>query len=232
MPDQVKILLIIIVGFFFLFILWAISIGVTYWDSASRRKLSGIETAAWVGLVVLIPGIGFAGYLFGRVLEAFLSSGRLGRENPNYPRRVTLLKRQIGPGQQTGTILGADLLQSPSTGFLSTQPTSAVLNQGVRKYTLTVIEGPYSGVAYILDSLPVRIGRGQEVSIPLDDDRGVSRQHAELYEEMGALRIRDLKSTHGTKVNDFSINDKSLVPGDRIRVGVSTLLVGIQEGPV
>ena len=69
------------------------------------------------------------------------------------------------------------------------------------------------------------------MSIALDEDRSVSRLQAEIYEQSGVLRIRDLKSTHGTKVNDFSISDKSLDAGDRIWVGMSILLVGVKEEP-
>ena len=72
-----------------------------------------------------------------------------------------------------------------------------------------------------------RIGRGSEAQIRLDGDLGVSRQHAQIYEQSGVLRVRDLQSTHGTAVNGFSIADKSLDPGDRIRVGLSTLLVKV-----
>jgi hypothetical protein len=222
MPEQWKNLLIITVVVFVLLILWAISIGITYWDVVSRRKLSGIETAAWIALVVLVPGIGFVAYLFASLLGSALSPGGPAGENP---RRVTILK----PERRTGTIPAAEFLQSTSPDVLSTQKTMAVLERGARKFKLTIITGPNTGEEYILDTLPVKIGRGQEVSIPLDEDQGVSRLHAEIYEQTGVLRIRDLKSTHGTKVNDFSINDKSLDPGDRIRVGVSILLVGVQE---
>lgn len=226
MPEQLKTLLVITSIVVVLFTLWAISIGITYWDVVSRRKLSGIETAAWIALVALIPGIGFVAYLFALLLGILLSRGVPAGENP---RRVTILKRQSEPERLTGTIPAAEFLKSISPEFLSTQQTRAVLEREVRKYKLTIIAGPHIGVEYNLDNLPVKIGRGLEVSIPLNEDQGVSRLHAEVYEQTGVLRIRDLKSTHGTMVNDFSINDKSLDPGDQIRVGVSILMVGVQE---
>ena len=82
-----------------------------------------------------------------------------------------------------------------------------------------------------MENLPAKIGRGLDVSIRLDGDQLVSRLHAEIYEQSGVLRIRDLNSTHGTKVNDFSITDKSLDPGDQIRVGISILRVEVREEP-
>jgi hypothetical protein len=226
MPEQLKNLLIISVVVLALFILWALTIGVTYWDVVSRRKLSGIETAAWVALVVLLPGIGFTAYLNARLLGALLSPSGDARENPG---RNTLIKRQIEPEKQTGTILAAEFLHPASPEVHPTQKTRVELERGARKIVLTVVAGPHIGVDYLLDNLPVKIGRGHEVSIPLDEDYGVSRMHAEIYEQSGILRIRDLQSTHGTKVNDVSITDKSLGPGDVIGVGESELMVGVQE---
>ena len=101
-----------------------------------------------------------------------------------------------------------------------------------RKFTISIVAGPNAGGEYLLENFPVKIGRGAEVYIRLDGDQGVSRLHAEIYEQTGVLRIRDLNSTHGTKVNEFSINDKGLDPGDQIRIGTSILKVGVQEEPV
>jgi len=140
-----------------------------------------------------------------------------------------MLKNRPNPEPNTGTIPAADLL-------LSTLPEAIHLQangQGVRytppRYMLTVVEGPHEGLKYLLNRLPMKMGRGPDVSISLDEDLGVSRQHAEIYEQAGVLRIRDLQSTHGTQVNGFSIDDKSLDPGDRIHIGGSTLTVGLQE---
>ena len=226
MPEQLKTLLILTCVILGSIILWAISIGVTYWDAGSRRKLPGVEVAGWVALVVLVPGIGFGAYLFGRVLGRLLSRGGPAGEDP---RRVTVLKRQAEPEWRTGTIPAADFVETTSLEVLPVEPTRAELGKTLPSYKLTIIAGPHTGLEFKLDGLPARIGRGMEVSIPLNDDQGVSRLHAEIYEQAGVLRIRDLKSTHGTRVNEVSISDNGLDPGDRIRVGMSILVVGVQE---
>lgn len=223
-----KNLLIITVVIFVLIILWAISIGITYWDAASRRKLPGIETAAWIGLVALLPGVGFAAYWFARLLGSALS--------PKQPlveqrHRVTMIKRPYEPQPRSGTIPAAEYLQPFITETLPAPTPPAAAEEGAGKYVLSIILGPYIGEEYVLDHLPSKIGRGPDVSISLYEDHGVSRHHAEIYEQSGVLRIRDLNSTHGTKVNGFSISDKSLEPGDQIQVGASILRLGVQEGP-
>jgi hypothetical protein len=229
MADPLKNLFILTAVVIVLIALWAITIGFTYWDAVSRRKLPGIETAAWVALVVLLPGVGFAAYILGRLLG--------GTPSPGSPaeltrRWVTLLKRPQQPEQRTGTIAASDFLQStPTEAFRSqtTRPTRAAMVGGVRRYKLTLLAGPHVGVDHLVERFPVKIGRGIEVAIPLDEDMGVSRLHAEIYEQAGGLRIRDLKSTHGTQVNDHRISDQALKPGDRIQVGVSILLVEVLE---
>jgi pSer/pThr/pTyr-binding forkhead associated (FHA) protein len=90
---------------------------------------------------------------------------------------------------------------------------------------LHVLEGPERGRSYPVGRLPALIGRGSEAGVALDGDITVSRRHAEIYAQHGALRIRDLGSSHGTQVNGFNIQDKSLEIGDRITVGKSTLQV-------
>jgi pSer/pThr/pTyr-binding forkhead associated (FHA) protein len=90
---------------------------------------------------------------------------------------------------------------------------------------LVVVEGPHRGQEFAVGALPAQIGRGAEALVRLDSDLGVSRRHAELYEQAGVLRVRDLRSAHGTLVNGFTISDKGLLPGDKIQVGHSLLVV-------
>jgi hypothetical protein len=109
-------------------------------------------------------------------------------------------------------------LNAPTTNAATTAPTGAPA-----VYALTALEGPHAGQRFELRELPARVGRGAEVAIRLDADLGVSRRHAELYEQAGVLRLRDTHSAHGTTVNGYTITDKGLAPGDRIRVGHSLL---------
>ncbi len=227
MSEQLKNLLLTTLIVLAIFLLWALSIGATYWDT-SRRKLSGIQTVLWMMLVVLLPGIGFAAYLFSKLLLSLPSSGREpALRGPQ--QRITQQRRVPGSSLGSGTIPAAELARSTFPGGDLPPGTDRALAAQARKHRLAVVEGPQTGREYPLSALPARIGRGPQADIRLDEDLGVSRQHAEIYEQSGMLRIRDLRSTHGTYVNDFSIDDKSLEPGDRIQVGVSTLVVDMKE---
>jgi pSer/pThr/pTyr-binding forkhead associated (FHA) protein len=61
-----------------------------------------------------------------------------------------------------------------------------------------------------------RIGRGEEVSIYIDEPL-ISRVHAEIACENGQFVLRDLGSTNLTKVNDCTITRCALHDGDEIR---------------
>jgi hypothetical protein len=146
--------------------------------------------------------------------------------------RVTLPRRPAGLGEgevpRNATMPVAALRNVP----IGTAPVSAVgrddpPNAPVR---LAVVEGPHSGEEFAVGALPAQIGRGAEAVVRLDGDLGVSRRHAELYQQAGLLRLRDLRSAHGTLVNGFTISDKGLMPGDKIQVGHSLLVVRGGEG--
>jgi hypothetical protein len=81
-----------------------------------------------------------------------------------------------------------------------------------------------------LDGRTMRIGRGGECEIQLDDPQ-VSRQHARLQTRNGVLLLADVGSTNGTRVNGQRIREVALGVGDRIEVGGSELLVAAESQP-
>jgi len=75
------------------------------------------------------------------------------------------------------------------------------------------------GKRFVLDTSPMRIGRGTENHIVLDGD-SVSRRHAHLEQRGPAWYGVDDGSTNGTYVNDEQIvREQVLSNGDRVKVG-------------
>jgi diguanylate cyclase (GGDEF)-like protein len=75
------------------------------------------------------------------------------------------------------------------------------------------------GRRFVLDSSPIRIGRGAENHIVLEGD-SVSRRHAHFEQRSGAWWCVDDGSTNGSYVNDEQIMRESrLGNGDRIKIG-------------
>ncbi|HUS17612.1 MAG TPA: FHA domain-containing protein [Chloroflexia bacterium] len=195
-------------------LLWAASVAAVYGD-LRRRWLPRSEQIAWLALAALVPGLGFLAYLLFRALgRAFPLPSKAPAERSK--KRVTLLRPVPEAAPRTGTIAASDLIRETVVERPVAPP---------RGVTLAVIAGPHARQVLAAQGLPVRLGRGGEAALRLDRDQGVSREHAEIYWQAGALRIRDLGSSHGTSVNGQRIQNVPLALGDKIEVGLSTLVV-------
>ena len=107
----------------------------------------------------------------------------------------------------------------PVNSRRSTPRRPPVRNPGlVQNAVLVVYRGPSQGTAFPLTPPVVRIGRGPEQEVFLDDIT-VSRQHAELRATGAGWQIVDLGSLNGTYVNSVSTSEAMLANGDEIQIG-------------
>lgn len=89
---------------------------------------------------------------------------------------------------------------------------------------LSVIEGDDRGTVFPLTGAVTTIGRHPDNQAALNDG-AASRFHAKIERRGGQHYVVDLGSTHGTFVNEVRTNvDLLLAPGDRIRIGSTTLV--------
>jgi pSer/pThr/pTyr-binding forkhead associated (FHA) protein len=72
----------------------------------------------------------------------------------------------------------------------------------------------------VVESFPVELGRGQNVTLRIDD-RWLSRRHCRLQQSGDAIVVCDLDSRHGTYVNGKSVSECKLLPGDELCVGLT-----------
>ena len=81
-----------------------------------------------------------------------------------------------------------------------------------------VSEAPEALRRVTLSTFPFRVGRqaGLELVLP---SYVVSKVHAELFQQDGQLRIRDLGSRNGTFVNRKTITDTAIAEDDVIQIG-------------
>lgn len=90
------------------------------------------------------------------------------------------------------------------------------------KLTLVLDRKPVQ--VYDLDQAVVRIGRGEGMDIVIDNV-SVSRRQAELRQEGGIWKVRDLGSANGTFVNGTRLaGDQPLRPGDEVSFGKFSVL--------
>lgn len=93
--------------------------------------------------------------------------------------------------------------------------------------TFQIISGMEQGRTLEL-ATPVTIGREEENSLRLNDDR-VSRFHAKIQEDSERIVLTDLDSTNGTRVNGLPVQMRVLQVGDHVTVGRSILVYGSPE---
>jgi hypothetical protein len=222
MPESLMRTTGLLVGLCVCVLLWGASIAGAYWD-LKRRRLPTPEVAAWLALVALLPGVGLLAYLFARALNRWLPLPPAAAGPGALRKRFTLLRPTPAAAPRTGTIAASELVKATLLERRHVQPAPSILAQ------LMVTAGPHAGQEFQVRALPARLGRGAGVALPLDRDRGVSREHAELYQEAGALHIRDLLSQHGTAVNGVRVEDRTLQTGDSIELGYSVLIVKLVE---
>jgi diguanylate cyclase (GGDEF)-like protein len=88
---------------------------------------------------------------------------------------------------------------------------------------ILVMAGAGIGSVHRLRSGETFIGRSQSAGLRITED-GVSRRHARIFFDRGRVTIEDLGSANGTFVNGIRVDRIPLSDGDRIRIGVGTLL--------
>ena len=83
---------------------------------------------------------------------------------------------------------------------------------------LLVLAGPDRGRRFHLESPRVTVGFAEANSVRLSDE-SVSDRHAQLEDTAGGVRLKDLGSTNGTKVDGVPVVEAFLKPGCDITLG-------------
>ncbi|HEU4853975.1 MAG TPA: FHA domain-containing protein, partial [Nitrosospira sp.] len=106
-----------------------------------------------------------------------------------------------------------------SVGFAFPMP-----SQGRPAAVLRGVSGPARGRQYAIEQTTYRIGSDESNDLQLSDDY-LSHKHASIKYDQGSLYLSDSGSRNGTSLNDVKLDQTARVlsPGDRIRVGKSTL---------
>lgn len=93
-------------------------------------------------------------------------------------------------------------------------------------YILEIMSGPLDGKTWTFES-EITIGRDDRVATAcITIDRYVSRRHARLWEADGRLRIEDLVSRNGTRLEGQPVNGDTVIDlGKSFTVGRTLLRV-------
>lgn len=94
---------------------------------------------------------------------------------------------------------------------------------------LVMISPPAVGAEFALTRPRMRIGRAEDLEIWVNH-RSISREHAEIALEGGAVFIRDLASANGVRINGVETKQGALRSGDVLELGqVRFRMVGAGE---
>jgi two-component system, NtrC family, response regulator GlrR len=88
----------------------------------------------------------------------------------------------------------------------------------VRRFRLSLVEGPARGATWESTGDRCSIGSHQRNDLVIDDAT-VSRFHGEIRVEAEGARVRDLKSRNGTVVDGVSVVEAFLRTGSHVRMG-------------
>jgi len=88
---------------------------------------------------------------------------------------------------------------------------------------LIVRKGPQPGERFFIDRPKLTIGRDPESDIFLND-MTVSRTHAVVELEAGAVRVKDSGSLNGTYVNGEIVESATLADGDVVQIGTFQMI--------
>ena len=157
----------------------------------------------------------------------------------------TLLHQRIGVRFDTDANLGrrdvrieTAFAAPPSAAHTQHPQPSQAYNQtqviqrgyGGHQYALVILRGEQQGRRFEIAEGENHIGRSPENTIVLNDDlNSVSRQHAVLTRRGNELRLRDVGSKNGTKVNGNYIPshlETIIAPGAEISFGACVTRIG------
>ncbi len=88
---------------------------------------------------------------------------------------------------------------------------------------IRVKNGPSQGQTFSIGEKALIIGRDETCDLSLQD-KGASRQHAEIFKIGDMCFVRDLESKNGTFVNDNRITEEMLRDGDRVQIGGTVIV--------
>ncbi len=106
----------------------------------------------------------------------------------------------------------------------STEPTVAISNPPPRMVApqpparIVMTSQPAPGAEFALARPVTRIGRAEELDVWINH-RSISREHAEITNDGTTLKIRDLGSANGMRINGREIKQGQLKSGDTLELG-------------
>ncbi|MEM9067026.1 MAG: FHA domain-containing protein [Myxococcota bacterium] len=137
---------------------------------------------------------------------------------------------QINQGDQV--TIGDYVLALQSEATASPQAPAAAPGEPVPPARLVMLTPPAPGAEFALTRSGMRIGRAEDLDVWINH-RSISREHAEVQLEGDVIKVLDLGSANGLRLNGEDIREAALQSGDVLELGqVRFRFVGAGEAYV
>lgn len=151
---------------------------------------------------------------------------------PNPPRRAERTAPPPRDAAEERTSLASSpparpRMVAPVAGVPAPHAPSGPLPQGVVAH-FAIPHGPMAGRSFPLRFADVAVGRALDNDIVLESN-DVSRHHVRIEPAGTLLRLIDLGSTNGTRVNGRRISEHLLRDGDLVELGSTPLLFRVGD---
>ena len=142
-------------------------------------------------------------------------------EDPSAKRRNPVVAATISdnPGPPPANRQPRPAAPAQATSAFRVEPPTSKLSASLRS-----IDGPQRGRTFIVPPGSTSVGRSPENDIVLDSP-DVSRKHARIECSGSGIRVYDLNSTNGTRVNGDAIRVSDLNNGDHLTFGGQQLVI-------
>ncbi|KAF0126217.1 MAG: serine/threonine protein kinase-like protein [Elusimicrobia bacterium] len=99
------------------------------------------------------------------------------------------------------------------------------------KLEIKIIEGPWAGKKFSPGPGTAVFGCGDDCDVVLAEDKTMSRRHFEIAAAGREIRLRDLGSLNGTRINNKKCGREPVVlhDGDLVKAGDSLFRIGVNE---
>jgi serine/threonine protein kinase/pSer/pThr/pTyr-binding forkhead associated (FHA) protein len=157
-----------------------------------------------------------------------------GRQLPTKEKGLLVPGAEIKLGETTFIFLSSSLAEGPSPDSDRARkkapgkgPAAARVTLRAVPTLLVVREGPAAGQSISLESLPVVVGGEVAPGIAGVNDPFVSTRHLEVERGGDGVRVRDLDSSNGTRLNGRELRagaSEMIEVGDELRLGPNTII--------
>lgn len=161
-----------------------------------------------------------------RRLESWLAESAP-RHNGTLLDRIEVVLKESDKARRRRPIVQATItdIQSPQfarAAEMSDRTESFSVLQSAASMSIRVLTGKQSGQTFPIGEGSATLGRSPDADIRVDAS-DVSRTHLRIERRGSVVRITDLDSTNGTRVNGEPIRQTTLRNGDEILVGTQVL---------